>query len=193
MKQLLATCVMAAFLSYSCNDGTETESTNTDGVYNTEADNTSVSYQTNPPERVTTDFEKNYPRASDANWAKYRVPPDVIDWEFTGWPAWDTSYYTVSFYEDGYNRWMFYSPEGDWLYSVFPIRIEDVPASVNSTINREFPGYTIESVNKENDKNKSAYEIKMIKGEEKIKVLIDEQGNVMKRKGPGDEKMKETN
>jgi len=69
-----------------------------------------------------------------------------------------------------------------------------LPDAVNKTLESQFPGYTITNVNKENDKNRTAYEIKMEKGEDKMKALIDQNGNVMKKKGKENgEKIKEKN
>ena len=53
---------------------------------------------------------------------------------------------------------------------------------MNKTIQAQYPGYTIVSVDKENDKNRTAYEVELSKGDDKAKVLIAENGNVLKKK-----------
>ncbi len=186
MKRLLIIAIMGSLLSWSCKEkASETGTTDT----TTEVDNTRVN--TDPPEVTRTSFERDYPQATQVTWNRYVTVPDIIDWEFTGWPSWDTSYYVVSFYDDGYNNWLVYDPSGEWRYSITSMSSSDLPSNINTVLNSQYPGYTIVSVNKENDKNRSAYEVKMEKGSDKVTLLIDEQGNVMKKKGPGDTKMKE--
>ena len=47
---------------------------------------------------------------------------------------------------------------------------------------RQFPGFTIVSAKKENDKNRTAYEIKLENGDNKVKILADESGKILKKK-----------
>jgi hypothetical protein len=189
MKRLWIVAIMSSLLYWSCKEKAS-DADRTDADYSeTKVDNTRV--ETQPTEVLATNFQRDYPAATQVTWNRYVTVPDIIDWEFTGWPTWDTSYYVVSFYDDGYNNWLVYDPVGEWRYSVTSINVSDLPSNVNTVLSSQFPGYTIVSVSKENDKNRSAYEVKMEKGTDKMTVLIDEQGNVMKKKGPGDTKMKE--
>lgn len=187
MKRLLVVAIMGSLLYWSCKEKSS-ETGNTDST--TEVDNTRLN-NSEPPEVASTNFQRDYPQASNVTWRRYETTPDMIDWDFTGWPAWDESYYVVSFNDNGSNNWLVYDPSGDWRYSISRMSASDLPSTITTVLNRQFPGYTVVEVNKENDKNRSAYEIKLEKGSDKAKVLIDEQGNVMKKKGPGDEKMKE--
>lgn len=186
MKRLLVVAIMGSLLYWSCKERSS-ETGVTDNT--TDVDNTRVNIE--PPEVASTNFQRDYPQATQVTWNRYVTVPDIIDWEFTGWPTWDTSYYVVSFYDDGYNNWLVYDPAGEWRYSITSMSVSNLPSNISKVLSTQFPGYTIVSVDKENDKNRSAYEVKMEKGSDKVKVLIDEQGNVMKKKGPGDEKMKE--
>jgi hypothetical protein len=189
MKRLLIVAAIGSLLYWSCKEkSSEAESTDIDNN-RAEVDNTRANYD--PPEVTRTNFQRDYPQATQVTWNRYVTVPDIIDWEFSGWPTWDTSYYVVSFYDDGYNNWLVYDPSGEWRYSITSMGVSDLPSSVNTVLKRQYPDYTITSVNKENDKDRSAYEITLEKGSDKVKVLIDEQGNVMKKKGPGDTKIKE--
>jgi hypothetical protein len=91
--------------------------------------------------------------------------------------------------------WVWYNETGDWIGTVAEVTdYSSLPAAVNNTIKTQFPGFTIKSVDKENDKNRTAYEIQMENGEDKMKALIAEDGTVIKKKGKIDgEKIKEKN
>lgn len=147
------------------------------------------------PEKVKTEFKTKYPNATNEEWTTYDPAYDYsYDWEMTGWPKMDTSYYTVNYDWNGGDYWVFYTPDWEWMATVEPIKSDAVPAAVNKTLNAKYKAYTVESVNKENDKNREAYEIKLVNGQDKMKVLIDSKGNVMKAKGNvNGEKVKEKN
>ena len=52
----------------------------------------------------------------------------------------------------------------------------------NTTLNAQFPGYAITSVNREFQKDRMAYEILLSNGTSRAKVLIDANGNIIKQK-----------
>jgi hypothetical protein len=134
---------------------------------------------------IQTRFTEKYPTAKEVEWTKYEaeMQPLDIDWDLTGWAPLDTTVYTANYMMDNTDYWSWYTASGDWIATVASIPSNGLPEAVNKTLQSEFAGYTITSVNKENDKNRTAYEIKMEKGEDKMKALIDESGNVMKKKG----------
>ncbi|WP_462254518.1 PepSY-like domain-containing protein [Ferruginibacter sp.] len=132
---------------------------------------------------IKTKFETKYPKATEVQWTKYESVPMDLDWELTGWPALDTMDYAAKYTIDNTDYWTWYTPEGEWIATVSTINVAGVPDAVNKTLQSQFEGYTVTSVNKENDKNRTAYEVKMEKGEDKMKALIDEKGNIMKKKG----------
>jgi len=144
---------------------------------------------------IKTKFTEKYPAATKVEWTKYDAQaPIIIDWELTGWPQPDSMDYIANYNIDNADYWTWYTPEGDWVATVSTINVANVPDAVNKTLRSQFEGYTVTSVNKENDKNRTAYEIKMEKGEDKMKALIDEKGNIMKKKGKENgEKIKEKN
>ena len=82
---------------------------------------------------------------------------------------------------ENYHAW--YDSDGNWVGSVYVVKDHStLPAAVNSTITSKYAGYTIESVNREFQKDRIAYEIEMKKDASKIKLLVDADGNVIKEK-----------
>jgi len=139
-----------------------------------------------------TSFESKYPGASNVTWTYYE-PYSDIDWEWAGWPALDTKDYAVRYNLDGNDYYTWYDQDGNWVGTTTIVaNYSNLPAPVNSAIKREFKDYTITSVNKENDKNREAYEVKLEKGSDKVRALITADGTVFKKKGTMDgEKVKE--
>src|SRR5258705_6769713 len=148
------------------------------------------------PEATRTSFEAKYPQASNVTW-NYHEPADVapIEWEWVGWPAIDTNDYVANFKVNDDDYWVWFDDGGTWIGTVAEVNnFSSLPAAVNNSIKTQFPGYKIVSVDMENDKNRTAYEIKMENGEDKMKALIDENGQVLKKKGKvSGEKIKEKN
>jgi Putative beta-lactamase-inhibitor-like, PepSY-like len=147
------------------------------------------------PLQVSDNFKKTlqekYPKAANINWSKYQ-PSEYIDWEMAGWPALDSNDYVANFTMDEGNTWAWYDEKGMWIGSVTEMNTSGLPDAVNKTVKAQFPGFDIESVDKENDKNRVAYEVQMVKGSDKAKLLIAENGKVLKKKGKIDgEKFKD--
>lgn len=143
------------------------------------------------PEAVKTTFKTKYPTATNESWSNYE-PVEAFDWDWTGWPTIDTSDYMVRFNQDGSEYWTWYN-DGEWVGTVSPVTdFAGLPAAVNKTIQSTFADYTIVSVDKENDKNRTAYEVELEKGSDKAKALIAENGKILKKKTTiGGEKTKE--
>lgn len=192
----LGVVTMVLFAS-SCGESSTTEATNNDTMTTTEmkdatpmADNTSIEV----PVEVKTEFEKKYPTVTNVKWRNYE-PVNTFDWEWAGWPMMESSDYAVNFNMDGHDHWAWYDRNNNWIGTVSSFNdVAGLPAAVNKTLQTQFAGYNVDNIDKENDKNRTAYELDLTKGEDKLKVLIDENGNVMKKKGMVDgEKMKEKN
>ncbi|OSZ79770.1 hypothetical protein CAP36_00455 [Chitinophagaceae bacterium IBVUCB2] len=143
------------------------------------------------PEGIKTSFKTKYPTVTNETWSSYQ-PIDAFEWDWTGWPTIDSSDYMVRFNQDGSEYWAWYN-DGEWIGTVSPVTdFAGLPAAVNKTIQSTFPGYTIVSVDKESDKNRTAYEVELEKGGDKAKALIAENGSVLKKKTSIDgEKTKE--
>ena len=77
-----------------------------------------------------------------------------------------------------------YDDKNNWVGTVSRVSdYKNLPEAVNNRIASDFAGYTITSVDKENDKDRTAYEIDLTKGDDKMTVLIAENGKVLKKKG----------
>ena len=131
------------------------------------------------PENVRTAFETKYPQASNVRWQYHRPDAVDIDWEWSGWTGLDDRDYLVTYNWDGSEYWAWYDQDGNWIGTVNRADAGSLPAAVSATVNKEYPGATVVSVDRENDKNRTAYEIDLDNGS---KLLIDESGNVMKKK-----------
>ncbi len=166
---------------------------NSDRMDNTTTTSTVRTVEVTPV--IKTKFEQKYPKATNVQWTKYEPVANMdFDWDMAGWQTMDSMDYAAKYTIDNTDYWTWYTPEGEWIATVSTINVEGVPDAVNKTLRSQFEGYTVTSVTQENDKNRTAYEIKMEKGEDKMKALIDEKGNLMKKKGKVDgEKIKEKN
>jgi hypothetical protein len=58
----------------------------------------------------------------------------------------------------------------------------NLPAAVHTVIQNRFKDYTISKVEREMWGNQVAYEIKLVQGENKAKLLIDTNGQIIKEK-----------
>jgi len=185
LKNLMAIATVA-FFTTSCGESSTKETTGKDTITTTEIN---MPVSENPvttsivvPEPVKTSFQTKYPNVSNVTWNRYE-PVSTFDWEWSGWPAMDSSDYMVKFNMDNTEYWSWYDGDNNWVGTVTPVTdFAGLPSSVNKIIQNDFAGYTIASVDKENDKNRTAYEIELSKGEEKMKLLIDENGSVLKKK-----------
>ena len=82
---------------------------------------------------------------------------------------------------DRYYSW--YDANGNWIGTTYALANNSIlPANVNNAINAQFNGYTLDKVQKVTWKDRTAYEVKMYQGDNKIKVLFDENGNILKQK-----------
>ena len=148
------------------------------------------------PEATRTAFAAKYPQASNVTWV-YHEPTEVptIDWDWTSWPMVDTNDMVAKFNVNNDDYWVWYDDSGNWIGTISEVSDNSsLPAPVNARVKSEFPGYTIVSIDKENDKDRTAYEIKLEKGEDKMKALIAENGQLLKKKGKEDGvKVKEKN
>ncbi len=135
------------------------------------------------PEPIQSTFKQKYPNVSNVTWARYE-PMSTFDWEWSGWPMLDTASYMARFNMDNTDYWAWYDPDNNWVGTLSAVSdYNSLPSPVNNTIKNSYSGYTITAVDKENDKNRTAYEIDLSKSDtDKMKILIDENGNIMKKK-----------
>jgi uncharacterized membrane protein YkoI len=135
------------------------------------------------PAGTQTAFTTQYPTASTVVWSRYDVATLPIDWELAGWPTMDQNDYVVSFNMDNDKYYAWYDSDGNWIGTAYVvIDYKSLPSVVNSTINSQFSGYTITGVNKEFQKDRMVYEVRLQNGDNKVKMLIDANGNIIKQK-----------
>ena len=136
----------------------------------------------NPPDNVRVAFQTKYPAATNVTWSQYQ-PYDRINWEWTGWPSMDTSYYAVNYTIDNRPYWGWWDRNMNWIGSTSTIQDSTIlPDAVKNTLRKNYEGYKITSIDEEVDKNRTAYEIKLEKGTARARVLIDKNGKIMKKK-----------
>ena len=181
--------VTAVLLLASCNNESKSDATtdSTTVTTNTPDMNTGTTGTNTTtvvvPENTRTSFTTKYPTATNVTWRRYDPAMVNIDWDWSGWSL-DTGDYVASYNVDGSDYWVWYDENGNWVGEVSTIKDHaSLPAAVTNTLKAKYEGFTIVSVDKENDKNRTAYEIELDKGGEKATVLIDANGKVMKSKG----------
>jgi hypothetical protein len=198
----LVPAMLVTWLIIACNNadkqdtvktGDTVKTTVTDANTQTTVSNGIKSDQVPGPGR--SHFEAKYPQASQVVWSRYRAEePLSYEWDWYGWPTLDTNDYAVRFNMNDNPYWVWYDETGNWIGSLETVPVSGVPEAVNKTLKSEFSGYTVQSVKRENDKNRVAYEIELDKGDDKLKLLVDETGKVMKKKSrSADTKTKDKN
>jgi len=194
LKKWSAIAIVVVFASSCGENSTKDQSSTTDTTVTAPVTTTPVTETFPVPEPVKTTFAEKYPTVKDATWSRYE-PVDKFDWEWSGWPAMDTSDYMVRFNWDGTDHWAWYDNDNSWIGSVSTVSdYTSLPAAVNKAIEKDFAGYTIVAVDKEYDKKRTAYEVDLAKGDDTVKALIAEDGTVIKKKANvGGERTKEKN
>jgi uncharacterized membrane protein YkoI len=138
-----------------------------------------------PSSSIQSSFSTQYPNAGNVAWSAYdpNATTSDIDWDLNGWPALSQGDYVATFNQNNDKYYAWYDANGNWIGSTYSVSdYKSLPAPINTTLNDKFPGYTIESVNREMQKDKTAYEIKLKNGDSKAKVLVDDTGTIIKQK-----------
>lgn len=157
-------------------------------------ENPAVNTSVQVPDQVRASFSAKYPGATNVTWKSYE-PVDWFDWEWSGWPKMDTGDYVVNYTDDGIEYWAWYDEKNNWVGTSSVVADHSsLPAPVSKAVTDNFAGYKIESIRRENDKDMTAYEIKLSKGSDKAKLLVAENGKVLKKTAKtGGDKTKEKN
>src|SRR5438477_12164170 len=135
------------------------------------------------PSAIRSSFATQYPTAANVTWSTYDAANVPIDWELTGWPALDQADYVAIFDVNNDKYYAWYDSDGSWVGTTYVITdYKSLPSAINTMITEKFPGYTISSVHREMQKDHLAYEILLKNGDSKTKVLVDENGNIIKQK-----------
>lgn len=150
-------------------------------TYNSTSDN--AAYNVNVPTGVRSSFAIAYPDATSVAWNAYDINNVPIDWELTGWNTLGNDAYAVTFNmgNDQYYGW--YDAGGNLIGTATVVTdYAKVPYVVTNMIHDKYSGYSIDWMSREIVGNKSNYEVKLSQGDNKIKLLVDSDGNVLKEK-----------
>ena len=136
------------------------------------------------PASVRASFSTQYPEATNVVWANYDATMAVpLEWDLTGWPMLESDDYVVQFNLDNENYYAWYDSDGNWIGSAYVVRDHStLPTSITNTINAQFPGYTITEVTREFENGRMAYEVELKSSTQKVEVLMDSNGNILKQK-----------
>ena len=184
MKRNWLVAMVTVFFFASCGDNSSENTysdkdTSTTTVTSVEPTVTPPVY--NPPDNVRVDFQTKYRTAANVSWSVYK-PYDRINWEWTGWPSMDTTYYAVNYTVDNRPFWGWYDRNSNWIGSTSVLADSTaLPEAVKKAIASNYSGYRIVSIDEENDKSRTAYEIKLEKGDVRARILIDSKGKILKK------------
>lgn len=184
VKNLACLLAISSFAIFSCNSKTEeTKTTEPEKTpvavvaKQASTEGTSVTVDAEKvPEAIRTSFTTKYPKVKKVEWVSY-TPVETDELEM------DDQYYYVRYNNDGADYTSWYNNRGEWVKTSTKIPGNSkLPDAVNKTINDLYPGYTINEIDKENDKDMDMYEIELNKGESKVKLKILPNGTIYKRK-----------
>jgi hypothetical protein len=191
ITQITGMLAISAFAFFSCNDEKKSTSetvtiTDTSGTAPVAVtnDTTTRVVSTNGtllaydqvPDTIKRTFTTKYPKVSKYEWYSYQPLPED-DFET------DQSYYYVRFNDNGADYTTWFDNQGEWVKTSTKVPgNKNLPDAVNRYLNVNYPGYDIEEISKENDKNMDMYEIKLNKGDSKVKLKILPNGKLFKRK-----------
>ncbi|MGZ8523902.1 MAG: PepSY-like domain-containing protein [Chitinophagaceae bacterium] len=138
----------------------------------------------NVPAGTQTAFTTQYPNATNIAWGNYdSLAAMPIDWEMTGWTPLDANDHIVQFNVDNENYYAWYDSDGNWVGSTYKLKDHTkLPLAVHAAIKTKYADYTITEIETEMAKGKTAYEVELEKDVNKVKLLIDAEGNILKEK-----------
>ncbi len=128
------------------------------------------------PKDIKLSFDKKYPAIKKAEWSRY-TPSEEDDMDR------NTDYYFVRFNNNGEDYIDWYNTRGEWVKTSTTLKLDaKLPEPVSNYIMDNYEGYTVEEINKENDKDMDMYEVKLNKGDKKVKFKILPDGQIFKKK-----------
>ena len=150
-------------------------------TYQSTSDN--AAYNVNVPTNIRSGFAVAYPDATSVVWNAYDINNVPIDWELTGWNTLSNNAYAVTFNmgNDQYYAW--YDANGDLIGTATVVTdYTKVPYAVTNMLHDKYSAYNIDWVGREIVGSKANYEVKLSQGDNKVKLLVDSNGNVLKEK-----------
>jgi uncharacterized lipoprotein NlpE involved in copper resistance len=131
------------------------------------------------PQKVKDAFTEKFNEAKSIKWDK----EDENEWE-------------AEFVLNGKEMSANFDVDGNWKETEMEIEKEDIPEAVMNTFNKKFAGYDIEeAANVSTTKLDNCYEMDIEKGDAKMEVLFDANGNLLKKEvdDEGDEQGEQNN
>jgi hypothetical protein len=173
MKNKFVGLLLVAGLALaSCSSSRTVTSTSSNAAYNVDV-----------PMNIRSSFATSYPDATNIVWNRYDPSTAPIDWELSGWNTLGSNDYAVSFNlgSTQYHAW--YDAQGNPVGTSYVITDKGrLPNAVSMMLQNRYSGYTIDKIQTETRNNQLVYELKLIQGESKVKLLVDPSGNIIKEK-----------
>ncbi len=120
--------------------------------------------QKNPTEIVKKEFTKKYAAAQSVKWDS----EEKNEWE-------------AEFTMDGKKMSASFDNSGKWIESETVITEKELPASVVSTLNKDFQGYKKGHIQIFESLEMKGFELGLKKGETSIEVIIDNSGKILRK------------
>jgi len=120
--------------------------------------------QKNLPEIVKNEFAKKYAAAKSVRWDN----EDKTEWE-------------AEFTIDGKRMSASFDVSGKWIESETIITEKELPASVVTSLNKDFQGFKKGHIEVFENSEIKGFEIGLKKGESRIEVVIDNTGKIIKK------------
>ena len=128
------------------------------------------------PQEVRSGFTTKYPSVTPIEWSRYE-PSDDDDLDK------ELSYYIVRFNNGGTEYMDWFNNKGEWVKNSTILQGNPaLPEPVNNYLHTNYIGYEVEEIKKENDKNVELFEIKIRKGDDKVKLKILPNGEIYKKR-----------
>ncbi len=90
--------------------------------------------------------------------------------------------YEVDFKMEGKDYTSLFTTKGDWIETKYDIMVSELPKSVSQSIEKTYPEYKIDDIEKietPNDGNK--YKVEIEKGATEMHLLLNEKGEILKK------------
>jgi len=94
----------------------------------------------------------------------------------------DPNNYYVTYSSDNMDYITWYSPTGEWVMTTNTISSDKLPPAALKTLQDSYNGFTIEKVDEDRYDGGMRYDVKMKKGDEKLKVHVTADGQILKVK-----------
>ncbi len=113
------------------------------------------------PEVVTSNFNKQYPKASDIEWT-------IVDYN-----------YEVEFQHNGLEMEILYDEKGTTLETEVELSEEQLPAIIYNYVNEKYAGYAIDELIKIMKGKTTFYEVQLENKKETVELLFNESGKLL--------------